>query len=196
MLGPEDTIRFCKFLSPSDSPPVLKVSANMAQTPWDQGLGYCERAIQDELLVPLLPFCYRAAFTLRFLPELLVCVSALAVHLADFDHDLFPDCPWIYPIPMDPQSDLNWGWPWYYHWTCSILLAGVPQGCILCVWGHCHTVTHTHSSPLMLVHLPLLLPDCFNRWSRSKLLLSLLKACSCLCSPLLYPKAMILFLLL
>lgn len=120
------------------------------------------------------------------LPELLVHVSALAVHLADPDLDLFPGCAWTYPIPMNPQSDLDWGWP------CSALLAGVPWDCILCVWGYCHsghTVTHTHSSPLLLVHLAQLFPDVlfpnsYNRCHRSKL--HLLKACPCLCSPLPY----------
>lgn len=52
VFGPEGAIWLCKFLLPSDSLPALKASANMAQPPWDQGPGRCERAIKNELLVP------------------------------------------------------------------------------------------------------------------------------------------------
>lgn len=67
MLGPEGPIRLCKLLSPSDSLPALKASANMAQPPWNQGPRYCEKATQDELLVPIPPFLLQSCIYTRFL---------------------------------------------------------------------------------------------------------------------------------
>lgn len=94
----------------------------------------------------------------------------------------FQACPRTCPIPMDLPGDLGYGWPWYHHWTCSSLLAGVPWSCILCVWGHCHASHAAPPAPSSLhpvAQLALLLPDIqfHNSFNRSKL--QLLKAHFC-----------------
>lgn len=95
---------------------------------WDQDVtrGLCKMSWEKPCWSPSLPVCFRAAFTLRSLPEPLLSVSVLAMLLADPDLDLFSK------LPPGPAPSL---WTHMVIWALAntFLLAGC-RGYHLPVW--------------------------------------------------------------